>query len=415
MLLLTVLAFTAVSLGAFLFLRGKKEWQGQPPAPPSPVSLSGVLETPAPSSVFLPVPSTSNDSLLPRQGVKIFSAQAVSGVSPVYDFSMYVPASWSAESLRSLESINLYEASGVNKIAIENSRMLIRYFRANSFLTLSSVKIISRKEIVVSGRPAVDYVIEKKPGYPNFPKQPLWRNAQHRVVDVRVSDTNPSIFYVFSKSPELSDEVFDAMLDTLVLSPQDLLFYPVDSLTWLAPTPMSIGVSSQSERGLAGGDFSSAISKKPFGIFITPANSPVTLEKFTGYHTGVDLEIPETVSTTALIPVVAIADGVVERSGKAEGYGGVVAIRHQIGDDSYLAIYGYLNPKPPIKVGARVKAGQVIGVLGKAFSSQTSGERRHLHFGLYRGEDINIAGYVQQESDLQNWLDPLKFFAERMP
>jgi len=33
------------------------------------------------------------------------------------------------------------------------------------------------------------------------------------------------------------------------------------------------------------------VSKKPFGIFITPQNSPVQPEKFRGYHTGADFEI----------------------------------------------------------------------------------------------------------------------------
>ena len=32
------------------------------------------------------------------------------------------------------------------------------------------------------------------------------------------------------------------------------------------------------------------ITKKPFGIFITTQNSPVQPERFSGYHTGVDVE-----------------------------------------------------------------------------------------------------------------------------
>jgi hypothetical protein len=32
------------------------------------------------------------------------------------------------------------------------------------------------------------------------------------------------------------------------------------------------------------------LQKKPFGIYITPENSPVQPENFTGYHTGIDVE-----------------------------------------------------------------------------------------------------------------------------
>ena len=33
------------------------------------------------------------------------------------------------------------------------------------------------------------------------------------------------------------------------------------------------------------------VTKKPFGIYVTPQSSPVKPEKFKGYHTGVDFEI----------------------------------------------------------------------------------------------------------------------------
>ncbi|KKQ38871.1 MAG: Exopolysaccharide biosynthesis protein, sugar transferase domain protein [Candidatus Moranbacteria bacterium GW2011_GWC2_37_73] len=34
----------------------------------------------------------------------------------------------------------------------------------------------------------------------------------------------------------------------------------------------------------------SRITKKPFGIYVNPKNSPVNPERFTGYHSAVDLE-----------------------------------------------------------------------------------------------------------------------------
>src|SRR3989344_7022766 len=37
-------------------------------------------------------------------------------------------------------------------------------------------------------------------------------------------------------------------------------------------------------------EFSQRITKKPFGIYITPETSPVHPDKFDGFHTGVDIE-----------------------------------------------------------------------------------------------------------------------------
>lgn len=155
------------------------------------------------------------------------------------------------------------------------------------------------------------------------------------------------------------------------------------------------------------GQFFERITKKPFGIYITPKISPVQPERFTGYHTGADVEYQD---VTGTVPVQAIADGIVERSGWVSGYGGMLAIRHNIDGQKYLAIYGHLNPASLIANGQSVVKGEQIGILGLGFSRETDNERRHLHFALYPGSDINIKGYVQSAKELINWIDPVKFF-----
>ncbi|MFA6467034.1 MAG: M23 family metallopeptidase [Patescibacteria group bacterium] len=155
-------------------------------------------------------------------------------------------------------------------------------------------------------------------------------------------------------------------------------------------------------------DFSTRISKKPFGIYISPDNSPVQPEKFTGYHTGVDVEYGDLAEDT--IPVLAIADGEVLRSAWVSGYGGMLAIRHQIEGKSYIVIYGHLSPNSLAKLGQKVSAGDIIGNLGQAYSQETAGERKHLHLAIYTGSDINVKGYVARQSDLSLWLDPVEFF-----
>ena len=94
----------------------------------------------------------------------------------------------------------------------------------------------------------------------------------------------------------------------------------------------------------------------------------------------------------------------------ASGYGGVVSIQHQINGQNYMAIYGHLNPASLIKNNSTVKAGQKIGILGEGFSNETDEERKHLHFSLRLGNNLNLAGYVKNKIDLDNWVDPLLLY-----
>jgi murein DD-endopeptidase MepM/ murein hydrolase activator NlpD len=163
-----------------------------------------------------------------------------------------------------------------------------------------------------------------------------------------------------------------------------------------SPTP-----SSQYTFPIA--DFFPRITKKPFGIYITPQNSPVQPEKFTGYHTGTDIEYGD---VTGNVPVYAIADGQVIYSGWVKGYGGFLAIQHP----DFIATYGHLNPTSLVKSGTKVTKGQNIAILGNAYSTQTDGERKHLHFGILKGSKLDFRGYIQIQSELSLWLDPVSLF-----
>ena len=150
-------------------------------------------------------------------------------------------------------------------------------------------------------------------------------------------------------------------------------------------------------------EFEQRITKKPFGIFITPQTSPVQPERFSGFHTGVDVEFDDVKED---VEVLAISDGVVEHSGWVTGYGGVVAISHIINNDNYLAIYGHLNSESLIVKDQEVKKGQQIGILGQAKTTQTDGERKHLHLAIYKGKDLNLKGYVKNKEELLLWINP---------
>ena len=154
-------------------------------------------------------------------------------------------------------------------------------------------------------------------------------------------------------------------------------------------------------------EFRERITNKKFGQLITPANSPVQPERFSGYHTGVDVEYAD---VQAGVPVLSIMDGEVVVSGRVAGYGGVVVIRHRIGVVERLALYGHLAPQSLVAQGVAVKRGQQIGHLGAGGTSETDGERKHLHFGVLAASEINYRGYVSSETELSGWLDPLSLY-----
>ena len=155
-------------------------------------------------------------------------------------------------------------------------------------------------------------------------------------------------------------------------------------------------------------EFLERITQKPFGVFITPETSPVQNDRFTGWHTGVDVEYEDTAGD---IGVRAIADGIVIESTFAKGYGGVVVIRHIIDGKTLLALYGHLDPASILPKNTNVRQGQTIGVLGEGGTHETDDVRKHLHFSILKKDEIDLRGYVQDEKELEAWYDPQTFYA----
>ena len=147
------------------------------------------------------------------------------------------------------------------------------------------------------------------------------------------------------------------------------------------------------------------VTKKKFGQYITAKNSPVQPEKFGGYHTGTDFEIfPDEAEKP--VEVRAICDGRLELKKTATGYGGVAVQSCMYHDQQVTVIYGHLKLSSVGRlVGEEIKYAEVIGILGKGFSVETDGERKHLHLGIHKGSRIDVRGYVDSKSMLSEWLD----------
>lgn len=145
------------------------------------------------------------------------------------------------------------------------------------------------------------------------------------------------------------------------------------------------------------------VTKKPFGTYITPQNSPVSPERFMGYHTGTDFEtFPEELNQD--VSINAICAGKIKVKEWASGYGGVLVESCSYNNQPITVIYGHLNIASILKkVGDSLDAREKFAILGNAYSQQTDGERKHLHLGVHKGSATNILGYVQAQSQLSGW------------
>lgn len=98
------------------------------------------------------------------------------------------------------------------------------------------------------------------------------------------------------------------------------------------------------------------------------------------FHYGMDFTAPRGT------PIFAAGDGVIERAdANSSGYGNHVRIDHGYG---YVSLYAHLRERNPynVKVGQKVKRGDIIGYVGSTGRSQAP----HLHYEIFKdGDRIN--------------------------
>lgn len=145
-----------------------------------------------------------------------------------------------------------------------------------------------------------------------------------------------------------------------------------------------------------------------FGMYVTPDpdQNPIDPpERFTGYHTALDLEILPGEENQE-IPVAALCDGRIILSETVEGYGGVAIQSCRFENEDVTVLYGHLEPTRLVTLNAGIKKGDQVGILAPAKSPDSGYTRKHLHLGIHKGPDIDIRGYVQNEAELANFIDP---------
>ena len=148
------------------------------------------------------------------------------------------------------------------------------------------------------------------------------------------------------------------------------------------------------------------VTKKPFGIFITPLSSPVVNEKFTGFHTGTDFEVSIEEKDKEIV-VRSICEGEILQVQEVSGYGGLIVQSCVINEEKVTVLYGHVNIESDntTKIGDSIESGKEISILADENSRLSGFERKHLHLGIHKGNDIVYLGYVSSESQLEDWIN----------
>jgi murein DD-endopeptidase MepM/ murein hydrolase activator NlpD len=123
---------------------------------------------------------------------------------------------------------------------------------------------------------------------------------------------------------------------------------------------------------------------------------------YTRMHKGVDFGVP--VGT----PVYASGDGVVDAIGQHAGYGFYLRIVHS---RTLATAYGHLSAYPPeMKIGARVRQGQVVAYSGNTGISTGP----HLHYEvLVDGAQVNPLDYKVESAEALSGEALSAFLAQR--
>jgi len=126
-----------------------------------------------------------------------------------------IPEGWEVEYNEPSRVLNLFTVAG-GGTSDARSQIVLSYFDASQFLTLSSVVIHEVVDLTVGkeGYRARRYDIEKKPGATAFQGQPLWREERHAAIDFRAQEGRTR-YYSIAKHPQLDEETFQRVLDSI--------------------------------------------------------------------------------------------------------------------------------------------------------------------------------------------------------
>ncbi len=187
-----------------------------PATTPAPTDAASVMSPTTATQISesdITVPITQKEASL--QSRTFDPAQDTGG--NIFGIQFAIPAGWDVEYIPSIKALNLYTLAGEGS-ARERSQILMRYFDAKDFLTLSTVTIYEQTDLKIGTQnyTARRYDIQKKSGIAPFADQPAWRNQRHIVTDFR-GKTGQTRYYVIAANPTLDQNTYEALLASMTI------------------------------------------------------------------------------------------------------------------------------------------------------------------------------------------------------
>ena len=175
---------------------------------------------------------------------------------------------------------------------------------------------------------------------------------------------------------DIGDRLTDAQLPIATPTPSPTATpTPMPDFTPAPPTPKPTAVQKLSPpvRG-----------EVIWGFAVNELIYSRTLDQWTT-HTGVDVAAPKGSG------VYAVFAGTVTEIFTDDSLGVMVEVK---GANDMIAVYGNLKAEPPVKVGARINAGDIVGYVGDTAVSEC-GDKSHVHFELLKDEKyVDPQSYV---------------------
>lgn len=136
-----------------------------------------------------------------------------------FSLEFLIPEDWEVEYDDATRSLYVFTLRGEGA-ARERSQVLITYFDASRFLTLSVVTIheVLDLEVGQGNYTAKRYDIEKRPGVTAFVGQPSWRNERHIAVDFRDKE-GYTRYYSIAKNPQSDEQTFQRVVASIKIVP----------------------------------------------------------------------------------------------------------------------------------------------------------------------------------------------------
>jgi murein DD-endopeptidase MepM/ murein hydrolase activator NlpD len=174
-------------------------------------------------------------------------------------------------------------------------------------------------------------------------------------------------------------------------------------LPWLIAGSVLIALTRTS-KALARAPGSSLVVQgrvsSPFGMRRLPT------ETVARQHWGIDVRAKE--GSEVRIPMAGV---VVDLSpdGRRSRYGNTALVEHK---DGTVTLYAHLQGfGPGLRVGLPVKAGTVIGYVGKTHAPSTSVMAPHLHFEVLKSKIVSPAGVIVVNSSTPDRYEPQSWLA----